>query len=89
MRAARIFFFARTIRCAIVAGDARNARATSGVDRPARQRSVSAVCAARGSAGWQQVKNSRSRSSGTSSPSSITTGPARSVSTRSTASRAA
>jgi hypothetical protein len=37
-----IFFFARTIRFAIVAVGTRNARATSGVVSPARHRSVSA-----------------------------------------------
>ena len=61
--AALIFFLARTIRWAIVGSGTRNARAICGVSRPPRSRSVSATWAVRASAGWQQVKISRSRSS--------------------------
>ena len=50
---------------------ARNARAISSVVRPHTSRSVSATCASGGSAGWQQVKISRSRSSSTPSSSSF------------------
>src|SRR5256885_3720279 len=64
MRASTIFLFARTSRCAIVASGTRNARAISPVVRPATERSVSATCASRASAGWQHVKMSSSRSSG-------------------------
>ena len=63
MRAAAIFFLARVIRAAMVASGTRNARATSAVDRPQTSRSVSATWASRDSAGWQQVKTSRRRSS--------------------------
>ena len=59
-----IFCLARVIRCAIVVSWTRNARAIWAVVRPHTTRSVSAICACRGSAGWQQVKISRSRSSG-------------------------
>ena len=61
---------ARTIRCAIVASETRNARAISGVVRPPSSRSVSAIRASVESTGWQQVNTSRSRSSATSSASS-------------------
>jgi hypothetical protein len=64
MRAAAIFFFARVMRAAIVGSDTRNALATSAVVRPHSSRSVSATRASAASAGWQQVKISRSRSSG-------------------------
>ena len=64
-RASRIFPVARTSRCAIVGTGTRNARAISSVVRPQIVRSVSATCASRASAGWQQVKISRSRSSST------------------------
>ena len=74
MRASRILRLARTMRCAVLAAGSRKALATSGVDSPPRQRRVSAVWAGSPSAGWQQVKNSRSRSSGTSS-SSTAPGP--------------
>src|ERR1700733_12312595 len=47
----------------MVASGTRNARAISGVLSPPISRSVSATCAAWPSAGWQQVKISRSRSS--------------------------
>ena len=47
----------------------RKARAISSVVRPQTSRSVSATCASGGSAGWQQVKISRSRSSSTPSSS--------------------
>ncbi len=61
--ASRILFFARTIRCAIVGAGTRNARAMSSVVSPQTSRSVSAICASSDSAGWQQTKISRSRSS--------------------------
>src|ERR671935_131539 len=61
MRASRILFFARTIRCASVGGGVRKARAISSVVRPHTSRSVSATCASCASAGWQQVKMRRSR----------------------------
>src|SRR5688500_18130344 len=70
MRASRIFPFARTSRCAIVASGTRNARATSAVVSPPRSRSVSATCTFGASAGWQQVKIRRSWSSCTTSSSS-------------------
>ena len=53
------------MRCATVGGAVRKARAISSVVRPQTSRSVSATCASGGSAGWQQVKISRSRSSST------------------------
>ena len=56
--AALIVSFARLIRCAIVASGTRNARAISAVVRPPTARSVSAICEARESAGWQH-RNSR------------------------------
>ena len=55
MPAARIFRFARTSRCAIVASGTRNARAISSVVSPPSVRSVSATCASSASAGWQHV----------------------------------
>ena len=58
-----ILSLARTSRLAIVGSDTRNARAISAVVRPASVRSVSATRPSSGSAGWQQVKISRSRSS--------------------------
>ena len=64
MRASWILRFARTSRCAMVGGGTRKARAISSVDRPHSVRSDSATCASTASAGWQQVKISRSRSSG-------------------------
>ena len=70
MRAVAIFFFARVIRAAIVDSETRNACATSAVATPHTSRSVSATCASRASAGWQQVKTSRRRSSGIASASS-------------------
>ena len=70
MRASRIFAFARTIRCAIVGGVDRNARATCSVVRSHTSRSVSAIRASALSAGWQQVKMSRSQSSSSDSSSS-------------------
>ena len=51
MPALRILRLARTSRCAIVASGTRNARAISGVDMPARVRSVSATWASNDSAG--------------------------------------
>ena len=73
MPASWILRFARTRRCAIVASGTRNARAISAVVRPASVRSVSATWASTDSAGWQQVKIRRSRSSATPL-SSITAG---------------
>ena len=64
MLAALILRFARTRRWAIVGSVTRKARAISGVARPPRVRSVSATRASGASAGWQQVKISRRRSSG-------------------------
>src|SRR6266436_19856 len=64
IRASWIFRLARTSRCATVGSGTRKARAISGVASPPRVLSVSATCASRFSAGWQQVKISRSRSSG-------------------------
>ena len=63
MPASLILRLARTSRCAMVVSGTRKARAISGVDRPPSSRSVSATWAAGASAGWQQVKISRSRSS--------------------------
>ena len=54
------------MRCATVGGAVRKARAISSVVSPQTSRSVSAICASGGSAGWQQVKIRRSRSSSTS-----------------------
>ena len=54
---------ARVTRAAMVASGTRNAAAISAVVSPQSSRSVSATCASRASAGWQQVKTSRSRSS--------------------------
>ena len=64
IRAAEIFFLARVTRAAIVGSGTRNARAISAVVRPHTSRSVSATCASRARAGWQQVNTRRSRSSG-------------------------
>ena len=64
MRAPAIFLFARTSRCCMADSVVRNARAISDVCRPPSVRSVSATRASGASAGWQQVKISRSRSSG-------------------------
>ena len=70
MRASRILDLARTMRWAIVGGAVRKARAISSVVSPQTSRSVSATCGHRASsAGWQQVKISRSRSSSTASSS--------------------
>src|SRR5260370_27211339 len=63
MWASTIFLLARTMRCATVASDRRKALAISVVVNPTTARSVSATCASCDSAGWQQVKISRSRSS--------------------------
>src|SRR5216683_3979542 len=63
MRAALILRLARASRVAIVASVTRNERATSLVVRPPSSRSVSATCALAESAGWQQVKMRRRRSS--------------------------
>jgi hypothetical protein len=82
MRAAAIFRFARVSRAAIVGSLTRKACATSGVATPQTSRSVSATWASRPSAGWQQTKTSRSRSSGNSSgsPASPSSSPSRSTS---------
>ena len=76
MWAARILRLARTRRCAIVGSGTRNARAISGVCRPATRRRVSATCALWSSAGWQQVKIRRSWSSCTRPTSSSSSGSA-------------
>ena len=64
MRAAEIFFLARVTRAAMVDSETRNAWAMSAVLIPQTSRRVSATWASRARAGWQQVKMSRSRSSG-------------------------
>ena len=74
MRASRILAFARTMRCASVGAGVRNACAISSVVRPQTSRSVSATCASGDSAGWQQVKIRRSRSSSTLSSSAHAAG---------------
>src|SRR6266508_1289882 len=61
--AVRILALARTSRCAMVGSGTRKARAISGVRSPPSVRRVSATLASDESAGWQQVKMSRSRSS--------------------------
>ena len=63
MPAVRILPFARTSRWAIVSSLTRKAWATTGVGSEQTVRSVSATCASRLSAGWQQVKMRRSMSS--------------------------
>src|SRR5438445_299405 len=63
MRAALILRLARARRCAIAGSLTRNDLATSLVDAPPSRRRVSATCASVESAGWQQVKMRRSRSS--------------------------
>src|SRR5437870_5535654 len=63
MRAALIFRLARARRCAIAGSVTRNDLATSLVDTPPSRRRVSATCVSAESAGWQQVKMRRSRSS--------------------------
>src|SRR5918996_418739 len=73
MRAALILRLARTRRWAIVDSGTRNDRATSSVDSPPSSRSVRATCASVDSAGWQQVKIRRRRSSFTG-PTSTGTG---------------
>ena len=67
IRAAAIFFLARVRRAAIVVSVTSSAAAMSRVATPHTSRSVSAICASGASAGWQQVKISRRRSSGISS----------------------
>lgn len=59
-----ILRLARVMRCPTVASGTRNAAAICAVVSPHTVRRVSAICAVRGSAGWQQVKMSFSRSSG-------------------------
>ena len=63
MPAALILAFARVIRCPMVVSCTRKARAISGTVSPPTMRSVSATRVSIASAGWQQVKISRSRSS--------------------------
>jgi hypothetical protein len=63
MRASAILRLARTIRLPMVGSETKKARAISPVERPPSVRSVSATRAGIASAGWQQVKISRSRSS--------------------------
>ena len=63
MCASAILRFARTIRLPMVGSATRKARAISPVVIPPSVRSVSATRAGISSAGWQQVKISRSRSS--------------------------
>jgi hypothetical protein len=65
VRAALILTFARVIRCPMAASCTRKARAISGTVRPPTIRSVSVTRLSSASAGWQQVKISRSRSSST------------------------
>ena len=60
----------------------RNARAISSVVSPHTSRSVSATCASGVSAGWQQVKISRSRSSSSASSSSSRLSPRAAASSR-------
>ena len=69
--AALIRCLARLMRCAIVASGTRNARAISAVVSPPTARSVSAICEAGESAGWQHRNSSvsvSSSSAGGSSP---------------------
>ena len=68
IRAIAIFFFARVIRAAIVGSVTRKDRATSRVESPQSSRNVNATCDSLDSDGWQQVKISRSRSSGKPPP---------------------
>src|SRR5215218_3216784 len=70
IRAALILRLARTRRWAIVGSATRKDLATSLVDRAPSSRRVSATCASVESAGWQQVKMRRNRSSSTDSTSS-------------------
>src|SRR5438445_6544913 len=74
MRAALILRLARARRCAIVGSATRKDLATSLVERPPSSRRVSATCASMESAGWQQVKMRRSRSSCTGPSSSSVPG---------------
>ena len=65
MCASLILAFARVIRWAIVVSGTRNAWAISATVSPPSSRRVRATLASGASAGWQQVKMSRSRSSST------------------------
>ena len=65
MRAALILYLARTSRFAIADSLKRKDRATSSTLRPPSSRRVKATWCSVRSAGWQQVKISRSRSSPT------------------------
>src|SRR6266508_4293587 len=74
----------------MVGSGTRKARATSSVDRPPSSRRVSATCASVESAGWQQVKTRRSRSSCTGPTSSGVPGsslPGESIATSPSSSR--
>src|SRR5438045_693588 len=62
--ASRIVRVSRTGRCVMVVVGNRNARAISSVSSPQSVRNVSATWASGASAGWQQVKIKRRRSSG-------------------------
>ena len=62
-RPRRSRFFARLIRCAMVASGTRNARAICAVLKPATARNVSATWEGGGSAGWQHSSRSVSESS--------------------------
>ena len=64
MPALVIFCLARVMRCATVVSGTRKARAIWAAVSPHTTRRVSAIRASWGSAGWQQVKISRNRSSG-------------------------
>jgi hypothetical protein len=59
-----ILRLARVIRCETVVSGTWNAAAICAVVSPHTVRSVSAICAGRGRAGWQQVKISQRRSLG-------------------------
>src|SRR5215831_13377740 len=76
--AARILPLARTSRWAMVGSGTRKARAISAVDSPPSSRRVRATWTLRARAGWQQVKISRSRSSGTATSSAGSSYPCRS-----------
>src|SRR4051794_6238481 len=65
MCAPLILALARVMRCAIVVSGTRNAAAISATVSPPSSRRVSATRASGASAGWQQVKSSRRRSSST------------------------
>ena len=66
IRAAAIFCLARVIRRATPASPVRRTAAIAATSNPHRRRNVSATCDSRTNAGWQQVKTSRSASTGSS-----------------------